>query len=86
MGAQVHERNSHILLKIVLFEASFLRRRSLVYPLLVLCVNYLLQMPSFSVLRLWYTYVDSHPNRVSKSTHKRLKKCSKFAKKCALKA
>ena len=86
MGAQVHERNSHILLKIVLFEASFLRRRSLVCPLLVLCVDYLLQMPSFSVIRLWYTYVVSHPNRVSKSTHKRLKKCSKFAKKCALEA
>ena len=56
--------------------------KSLVCSLLVLYSNYLLQMPCFSVLRLWHTYVDSNPNRGSKSSHQRLKKCSKFAEKC----
>ena len=38
------------------------------------------QMPAFSVYRLWYTFADSRPNRLSKWTHNLLIKWSHFNK------
>ena len=42
--------------------------------------------PFFLVLKLWHTYIYSHPNKGSKWSHMSLKKCSYFDKKCAFEA
>ena len=48
----------------------------------IICfIFYFLQVPCFSVLKLWHTYTDSHPNRGSTWTHNLLKKWSYFDKK-----
>ena len=46
--------------KNVLFEACFPRRRSLVCQFLDLYSDYLVYIPSFSVLTLWHTYAHSN--------------------------
>ena len=51
----------------------------------IICfIFYFLQVPCFSVLKLWHTYTDSHPNRGATWTHNLLKKRSCFDKKNVL--
>ena len=53
--------------------------------LLVLHSEYLLYMHSFSVLTLWHTYADSHPDNGSKRSHYGLENCHILLKNVLLK-
>ena len=53
--------------------------------LLVLHSDYLLYMHSFSVLTLWHTYADSHPDNGSKRSHYGLENCHILLKNVLLK-
>ena len=65
-GRISRQRDSHNLLKNLLFEAYFPAWRPLVCQLLDLYSYYLMHMRSFSVLMFWHTYAHSPPNSGSK--------------------